>query len=362
MAAFEDMMREEIRDLPVYVPGKPINAVKRELGLENVIKLASNENSWGPSPKVKDAINHCWQDLARYPEPSGYELRQALAAKHHVPPDHFIFGNGSDEIVQMIASAFFKPGEEVLMGTPSFPRYPTVTQFIGAIPIEVPLRDGYYPLEDMAAQVSSRTKAIFICNPNNPSGTARSMVDIEKFVASIPSHILLIFDEAYFEYMDEPVSGTRFLNSDRPVIVLRTFSKAYGLASLRIGYAIAHPDLIQGLEKVRCPFNVNSLAFAAALAALEDQDYLEQVVQKTKVERAKLSHALEQLGVKVLPSQTNFIMAYFPIPASELSAKLLQRGIIVRGAGEPHALRITVGTSEENERLLSEIKTILSKK
>ncbi|MDA8226905.1 MAG: histidinol-phosphate transaminase [Desulfitobacterium hafniense] len=359
---FQEFLRDEVRDLPIYVPGKPIEDVKRELGLTEVYKLASNENPWGPSPKALEAMKEALNDIARYPEASGYNLRSALSKSFNVPMDYFLFGSGSDEIVGMIAGAFFKPGDEILMGRPSFPRYETVTRFIGAVPVELPLVDGYYPLHEFLDKITPRTKAIFICNPNNPSGTVRTAEDIKDFVSKVPKNILLVFDEAYIEFTDERFSGTIYLEEDRPVIILRTFSKAYGLAGIRIGFAIARPELIAGLNKVRGPFNVSSVAFAGALAAFEDQNYLEEVVSKNKEERTKLTAGLEGLGGRVLPSQTNFIFVTFQGIGSELSNRLLSRGLIVRpGAafGYPDAMRITVGTAEENQILLQVMEDLL---
>lgn len=357
---FRSLEREEIRDLPVYVPGKPIDEVKREMGLQEVYKLASNENPWGPSPKALQAMQEALQDVSRYPDSGAYPLKNRLAESFQVSPEHIMFGSGSDQIVQIIATAFFRPGDEVLMGRPSFPRYETVTRLMGASPVELPLVEGYYPLEEMKERITDQTRAIFICNPNNPSGTVRTEKELRAFVEGIPKHILLIFDEAYFEFTQERFSGLAFLKGDRPVIVLRTFSKAYGLAGVRLGYALSEPILIAAMNRVREPFNVNSIAQAGAMAAWQDQAYLEEVVQKTIVGRTFLTQELEKLGVQVLPSETNFIFARFPVEASELNHKLLERGIIARpGFGDPQAIRISVGTEEENEKLIEALKDLL---
>ncbi len=362
MAEFKGLIREEVRELAYYVPGKPIEEVKRELGLNAVIKLASNENPWGPSPRAIEAMQEALADIGRYPDGSAYVLRAALVEHFQLSGEHFIFGNGSDEIVQLIASAFFRAGDEILMGVPSFPRYETVTRIMGAIPVEIPLEDGYYPLEGMLAKLSEKTRAIFICNPNNPSGTVRTSADLREFVAKVPPKVLLIFDEAYLEFTHEKFSGLEFLAEGRPVIVLKTFSKAYGLAGVRVGYAISQPEFVDALNRVRPPFNVNSVAMAGAVAAFADQVYLSEVVEKNRQEREALTVNLEALGAKVLPSETNFILAFFPGKGPELAQELLRRGVIVRPGvafGYPDAQRITVGNHDENGKLLTAIKELL---
>lgn len=361
---FKDFAREEIRDLRVYVPGKPIEEVKRELGLTEVYKLASNENAWGPSPKAISAMTESLKTISRYPESGAYELNQELADVYKLSMDSFLFGNGSDQLVQLIAIAFFRENDEVIMGHPSFPRYDTVALMMGAEPVMVPLQEGYYPLENILEKINEKTKAIFLCNPNNPSGTVRTGEDLKRFVEAVPKDILLVFDEAYFEFYNEGLSGLTFLQEDRPVIVLKTFSKAYGLAGVRLGYAISHPEIIDALNRVREPFNVNSVAQAGALAALKDQDYLAEIVKKNKVGIEYLTAKLTNLGVKVLPSRTNFVLGFFGRDAKELSDRLLRKGLIVRpgaGFGEPDAIRITVGTEEENEKLVKALEEIYKK-
>jgi histidinol-phosphate aminotransferase len=359
---YQHLEREEIRGLSVYVPGKPIDEVKRELGLKEVYKLASNENAWGPSPKALEAMHEAVQGVSRYPDAEAYRLKNRLAESFQVQPEQIMFGSGSDQIIQIIATAFFRPGDEILMGNPSFPRYETVTRLMGATPVEVPLVDGYYPLEDMAKRITPHTRAIFICNPNNPSGTVRGEEAIRKFVEKVPKDILLIFDEAYHEFTKERFSGSVFLTEDRPVLILRTFSKAFGLAGVRLGFAIGDPELIAAMNRVREAFNVNSVAQAGALAAWQDQEYLETVVQKTVSGREYLMRELQSLGVKIFPSETNFVMGFFPITAAQLNQQLLKRGLIVRpGAGykDPNAIRISVGTEEENALLIKVLREIL---
>jgi histidinol-phosphate aminotransferase len=359
---YQHLEREEIRGLSVYVPGKPIDEVKRELGLKEVYKLASNENPWGPSPKALEAMHEAINEVSRYPDAEAYRLKNALAESFQVQPDQIMFGSGSDQIIQIIATAFFRPGDEILMGNPSFPRYETVTSLMGATPVEVPLVEGYYPLEEIAKRVTPKTRAIFICNPNNPSGTVRDEETIRQFVEDVPKDVLLIFDEAYFEFTKNRFSGSVFLSEDRPILILRTFSKAFGLAGVRLGFAIGDAELIAAMNRVREAFNVNSVAQAGALAAWKDQEYLESVVQKTVAGREYLMCELESLGVKIFPSETNFVMGFFPMTAAELNQQLLKRGLIVRpGAGykDPNAIRISIGSEEENELLIQTLREIL---
>lgn len=363
MSIFEKLARQEIRDLPLYVPGKSSDEVKRELGLTEIIKLASNENPWGPSPRAIVAMREAVGDIHRYPDAGGFELKTALGESYGLSSDHLLLGNGSEEIVQMIAKAFFRPGEEILMGKPSFPRYETVSRLMGAIPIEIPLEEeGYYPLQGLLSKVTEKTRAIFICNPNNPTGTVRSEQDIRAFVAQLPPHILLIFDEAYIEFSEQSFSGLAFLEESRPIIVLRTFSKAFGLAGIRLGYAITRPELADAMNRVREPFNSNTVALAGALAAWQDQSYLQEIVQKNAEERRYVTGRLLQLGARIYPTETNFIFAFFEKSSAALSRELLERGIIVRpGAafGYPAALRVTFGTHEENEKFLQVLEEIM---
>lgn len=364
MQQFKDLAREEIRDLPIYVPGKPIDEVKRELDLTEVIKLASNENPWGPSPLALEAMHNALVEIHRYPDANAYDLKNALAESFGLTREHFLFGNGSEEIVRMIAEAFFRPGEEVLMGVPTFPLYETSARILGAIPVEIPLKDGYYPLEGMLEKISPKTRAIYICNPNNPSGTELTEEEIREFVAKVPEHIILIFDEAYFEFSKSRFSATALLDENRPILIMRTFSKAFGLAGIRIGFVIGQPELLNALNQVRDPFNVNSVAFAGALAAWKDEVYLAEIISKNAEERQYITESLEGLGAKVWPSGTNFVMAFIDYAGENLTFDLLRKGIIVRPGkayGYPGALRISVGTREENAKMLKALAELLGK-
>src|SRR5680860_483063 len=359
---FGELARKEIRDLPLYVPGKPIDEVKRELGLTEIIKLASNENPWGPSPQAIIAMQGAVGDIHRYPDAGAFTLKRALGDSYGLSTNHFLLGNGSEEIVQMIAKAFFRPGEEILMGKPSFPRYETVSRLMGAIPVELPLEEGYYPLQGILSRITAKTRAIFISNTNNPTGTVLEELDLRAFVAQVPPHILLIVDEAYIEFSEQSFSGVTFLEERRPIIVLRTFSKAFGLAGIRLGYAIARPELTDAMNRVREPFNSNAVALAGALAAWQDKSYLQEVIKKNAQERRYVTEHLLKLGARIYPTETNFIFAFFKNSRISLSQKLLERGIIVRpGAafGYPTALRITFGIHEENEKFIHALEEIM---
>ncbi|MHB1406827.1 MAG: histidinol-phosphate transaminase [Desulfitobacteriaceae bacterium] len=362
--SYRELIRDEVRELPFYVPGKPIEELRRERGLTNVVKLASNENSWGTDPAALDAIIKFLPDIFRYPDSKAYDLRLTIAASLGLKTEQFVFGNGSEEIIKLIALAFFRAGDEILMGKPTFPRYSSVSKMMGATPIELPCNNGYYPLERILDCITIHTRAVFICNPNNPTGTVLEEERLREFVSRVPKNVLLIFDEAYYEFMEIPFSGLLFLE-EHPVIVLRTFSKAFGLAGLRIGFAISSSELIDGMERVREAFNVNALVQVAALAAWKNREYLQQIIAANAVERRYLTNELEGMGAKTFPSQTNFVMAFFPGMGTRLSEQLLDKGIIIRpgcGFGYPDGLRITVGTREENSMLLTALRNIITNK
>lgn len=304
---------------------------------------------------MKESLN----EIYRYPDAAAYELTSVLAESFQLTREHFLIGNGSDQIIQMLAQAFFRPGEEILMGKPSFPRYASVARILGAIPVELPCVNGDYPLQQIAEKITSKTKAVFICNPNNPTGTALTEEELRSFMAKVPANVLVIFDEAYLEFSDIPFSGISFLSENKPVIVLRTFSKAFGLAGLRVGFAVSHPELINGLSRVRDPFNASVPALAGALAAWQDRQYLNDIVTKNRAERERLIADLSELGARVFPAHTNFIMAFFPEDGTKLGDDLLKAGIIVRPGnifGYPDGIRITIGTREENDKLLDFLK------
>lgn len=349
--------KKHIIDVPVYEPGKPIEEVKREYQLDEVIKLASNENPFGPSPLVQQAMREEFSELAVYPDGYAAELREAVAHFYHIDQNQLIFGNGSDEIVQFICRTFLSPDTNTVMATPSFAEYKINALIEGAEIIEVPLKDGVHDLEAMSKRVNQRTRVVWVCNPNNPSGTYVPHDALANLLESLPSDVLVVVDEAYYEYVtakDYPDS-LALLDKHSNVLILRTFSKVYGLAALRIGYGIGHPDLINHLNKVRAPFNTSRVAQKAAIAALRDQAYMRQCVQRNRAGKEQFYAAFQQLGLSYFPTEANFIMVDVNRPAHQCFEALLKQGIIVRSGealGYPTSLRITIGTEAQNERII----------
>lgn len=347
-----------------YVPGKPIEEVKRELGLKQVIKLASNENPFAPSPKVLQAINAEAKNLNRYPDGHSFYLRQEIAKRLKIAPEQLIFGNGSDEIIVMAIRAFVEPGNEVVIAKPSFLIYEIAARLAGAKIKAVPLRNFYYDLDNMKRAVTEKTKMIFIGNPDNPAGTYVTQSEILDFLSNLRRDIIIFFDEAYFEYvLEKDYPDTLKLLSDyKNIIITRTFSKLYGLAGLRVGYGIADQELIAIVNRVREPFNVNSLAQAAALACLKDQAYYQRIARFTQKEKKNIYAALEKLNVSFKESATNFVLLDMKRNSSELSREMLKRGVIVRDMapwGLRNFIRVTIGTEKENKRFLKVLKEVL---
>lgn len=356
------IVRDNVMDLKVYIPGKPIEAVQRELGLERVVKLASNENPLGPSPKAMSAMEKALNDIKLYPDGSAHYLKEALAEHWGVNQTQLFLGNGSDEIIAFLALAFINSGDEAIMANPSFPRYEPVVKMMNGVPIEVPLTEDFrHDLKAMAQAISDRTKLIFICNPNNPTGTIVSKSEVDEFMAQVPDHAVVIFDEAYFEYVakaDYP-NGLDYLAQGKKVIVLRTFSKAYGLAGLRVGYAITEPDLVIALEKVRPPFNVNLVGQAGAFASLQDEEYLRYSIAENNKGLQYLYSEFDRLNLPYVVSHTNFVLFNCLKDANEVFQSLLKKGVIVRALGLQSWIRVTVGTQEENEIFIKALEEVL---
>ncbi|QQE72745.1 histidinol-phosphate transaminase [Brevibacillus composti] len=356
--------KQRILSAPVYQPGKPIDDVKREFGLTEVIKLASNENPLGCSPKAKEAIRAQLDSLALYPDGASLQLRWDLADFLGVKPEQLIFGNGSDEIILMISRAYLEVGTNTVMATPSFSQYRSNAMVEGAELIEIPLKDGVHDLEAMAAAINDQTRVVWVCNPNNPSGTIVTAEQLSSFLKKVPQDVLVVMDEAYYEYVvDEEYPQTIPLLAQYPnLIILRTFSKIYGLASLRVGYGIASEELISQLDHVREPFNTGSLGQAAARAALQDQDFVKACCQQNREGIKQFTDRFDEWGLSYYPSQTNFILVNLNLDSDEVFGKLLQQGIIVRSGralGFPGYQRITVGTREQNEKVLQALSNIL---
>jgi histidinol-phosphate aminotransferase len=367
MKTAKELARSNVWDLRPYRPGKPIEEVQRELGIDDVLKLASNENPIGPSPKVIEAIQNAITDVRLYPDASCYYLKEALAGFHGVPADRLTLANGTDEIITYIGLAFLEPGDNVVTSEKTFMRYESAAVTNGAEFVEVPMTVDYrYDLRKIREAVNDRTKLIFIANPNNPTGTIVTQPEVKAFMHDLPDSCVVVFDEAYIEYVrsnDFPESCA-YVDEGRSVFVLHTFSKAYGLAGLRIGYAIAKPDFIDAIERVRCVFNVTRLSQAAAVAAVGDQDHVNRVVAVNTAGAGQLEQGFGQMGLEYIPTHANFIMVDFGRDGKGVFESLLREGIIIR-PGDIFAMptwgRITIGTPEQNGRLLTSLAKVLDK-
>lgn len=363
MSSIWDTANPQLRDLAVYEPGKPIEETARELGADasKIIKLASNENPLGPSPKALVAMRGALEAAHLYPDGGGYYLREALAARLGCTRDHLILGSGSNEIIEFLGHAFLSPGDDAIASEHAFIAYKLVAAVFGARTIEVPSPDLRHDLDGMIAAITSKTRLIFVANPNNPTGTLAGQEEIDRFMARVPENVVVVFDEAYFEYLDDPPDTLRFVRAGRNVAVLRTFSKIQGLASLRIGYGIARPELIQVLQKTRQPFNVNGLAQAAALAGLEDDEHRRETKRITDEGRAYMQEQFPAMNLPFIPSAANFVLVKVGNGAGTFR-KLLERQIIVRalkGYNLPEWVRISVGTMEQNRRCIAALREVL---
>ncbi len=357
-------MKEHLRDIVPYQPGKPIDELKREMGLKDVIKLASNEFPFPPSPKVKKAITDAMDEVNRYPESSCYYLRQRICQLFSVDENQVIFGNGSDEIIVMALRALVERGQEVITATPTFLVYRIASMVEGVDLKEIPMKDFRYDLRAIKRSVSEKTRLIFIANPDNPTGTYVSYEEVVDFLRDLPKHVVVFFDEAYFEFARETdyPNCMRYVSDKRNVIVSRTFSKYFGLAGVRIGYAFADKGLIEAMNKVREPFNVNSIAQAAAIAALDSRDYYERCYEEIMEAKAFLEKAMDDLEFPYIHSATNFILVRIGKSSQELVDELLKKGIIVRNMkawGLEEYIRITIGRLSEVKRFVKELKHLL---
>ncbi|MDD5758567.1 MAG: histidinol-phosphate transaminase [Desulfobulbaceae bacterium] len=356
---------EHIKNLIPYPPGKPLEELEREYGITGSIKMASNENSLGPSPKAVGAIAAALSNLHRYPDGSCYYLAQALAAKLGVDAGQIVFGNGSDEIIALLAAALVMPGDEVISSKPSFLVYPKVAQAQGGINRVVPLNKMHHDLDAIAGQITDRTRLIFLDNPNNPTGSVFSKEAFNAFLAKVPESVVTVLDEAYLDFVDHDkrIDVRDYLAGPKPVVGLRTFSKAYGLAGLRVGFGLMSPAIADCLHRVRGPFNVNSLAQIGALAALGDEDHYQNTMTMTKEGILWLSKGLTALGLTPLPTQTNFFLVDLHQDGKAFYQAMLKKGVIVRpmtAYALPTYIRITVGTAAENERLLQAVSRTLT--
>jgi histidinol-phosphate aminotransferase len=355
-----------VQGLQPYQPGKPIEELEREYGVTNAIKLASNENPLGASPLVLQELYKHLNNLARYPDGNGFVLKQAIAQKHQVEMNCVTLGNGSNDLLELITRAFVTPAHSVVYSQHAFAVYPIVTQAVGAKHLVVPAKNYGHDLAAMQAAVREDTRLIFIANPNNPTGTWLERAELKNFLDAIPNNILVLIDEAYFEYVDKPnyPDSSLWLNQYPNLIVTRTFSKAYGLAALRVGYGLAHPDVTNVLNRVRQPFNVNQLGLIAAATALTDTDHVLQSVTLNRWGMQQMTQTFQQMGLEYIESAGNFICVNVGDGAKIYQA-LLYEGVIVRTVGGgyemPRHLRITIGTEEENFRCLRALQTVLNK-
>ncbi|WP_199614944.1 histidinol-phosphate transaminase [Paenibacillus alkalitolerans] len=359
--------KAHIMHLPVYQPGKPIDEVKKEFGLTEVVKLASNENPFGSSPKAKQAIVNHLENTHIYPDGASVELTAAVARHYGVGTNQIVFGAGSDEVILMIARAYLSAGDETITADRTFPQYKHNAEIEGATVIEVPLKDGTHDLDAMLAKVTDRTKIIWVCNPNNPTSTIVTAAEVGRFLDKAPNHVLVVLDEAYAEYIvsEEYPDSIALLEKYPNVVTLRTFSKAYGLAALRIGYGIGRPDVIRTINQVREPFNTTGFAQAAALAALEDQAFIERCRDENARGIAYLSGQFGKLGLKHFPAYGNFMLVDVQRDAKTVYEQLLSKGVIVRGGhtasiGFPSMIRVTVGSEEQNLKFISALEAVLN--
>jgi histidinol-phosphate aminotransferase len=359
--SLRERVKPWIAGLEAYQPGKPVEELERELGISGAVKLASNENALGPSPRALEALRRGLAGVHRYPDGSCHRLRTALAARWRVAPERIVFGAGIDEILELLAKAFVGPGDEVVHAWPSFAMYPIVTRGMGGTSVPVPL-DGalVHDLDALAGRVGAKTRLVIVCNPNNPTGTSVGAQAFDRFAQRLPADVVLVVDEAYAEFArrsDFPDSRA-WIDRRPGTVLLRTFSKLHGLAGLRIGYGIGDPELVGYLERARHPFNVSVPAEAAALAALDDAEHVGRTLEFTARGLDFLSRSLAELGIEVWPSDANFVLAR---TGRDVYAKLLREGVIVRPLGSfglPDHVRITVGLPEENERLVKALRRL----
>lgn len=361
-----DAIPSFIRSIAPYAPGKPISELAREIGLnpQHITKLASNENPLGPSPKVLAAIRNALPEITRYPDGNGFELKAALQRTFDISTDSILLGNGSNELLEMIAQVFLRQGDAAIYSQHAFAVYSLAVESRGAEAIEVPAKQYGHDLDAMLAAITQRTRIIFIANPNNPTGTWIPHERIEAFLNAVPSRIVVVLDEAYEEYLNEDHRSPSFKWIERypNLIITRTFSKAYGLAGLRVGYAVMHPELAAWINRIRLPFNVNQLAQVAATTALSDTEYLEKSRMVNQDGYTQLTQGIIGLGRTLIPSFGNFFCVHVG-DAKAINQGLLNQGVIVRPVANyalPHHLRVSVGTHEENQRFLDALKATLS--
>lgn len=349
-----------IRAIQPYVPGKPIEELERELGISHSIKLASNENPLGPSPMATAAIRDVFGDLNRYPDGAGYYLKKALSDKLGVSEDELILGNGSNELLDIAARTFLTAGDEAIMGAPSFVVYRMAVQSVGGTSVQVPLKDHIHDLAAMADEITPRTRMLFLANPNNPTGTYNAGSEFDQLMKKAHEDMLVVVDEAYYEYVTaaDYADSMKHFRAGRNILILRTFSKIYGLAGLRIGYGIAKREVLADMNRLREPFNTSSLSQKAALAALDDKAHVTRSRETNNEGKQYLYQELKTLGISCVPTEANFI--YIPMDDSmAVYNSLLKKGVIIRPMG-PGAIRVTIGLPEENRRFIEALRSVIS--
>ncbi|MEO8290513.1 MAG: histidinol-phosphate transaminase [Gaiellaceae bacterium] len=361
------LLRPALDSLVPYEPGKPVEEVQRELGLERVVKLASNEGQYGPFPAALEAIERGAPELNRYPDGGAYRLRTALAERHGVGFENVTLAAGADAVIMYLSLAALDPGDEIVCGWPSFPSYVLDALKLGAVPKRVPLREHRYDVERILAEVGPRTKIVYLCNPNNPTGTMIGRAEIDAYFDRIPGHVLTVLDEAYFEYVEDPDYPDGIdesFKAGRRALVLRTFSKIYGLAGLRIGYGVGPADVVEAIGKVRNAFDINQAAQDAARASIGDDDEIARRRRETGAARGRVEEVCRTLGLEVAPPVANFVYAETGGDSRVLFDRLLREGVIVRPLGPfgaPEAVRVTVGTPDENEFFAAALERVLAR-
>ncbi|OOR99215.1 histidinol-phosphate transaminase [Haemophilus paracuniculus] len=359
-----NIANEGVKSLSPYQAGKPIEELERELGISNIIKLASNENPFGLPESAKQAISQQLNDLTRYPDANGFELKAAISRKFGVNPNQITLGNGSNDLLELIAHTFANETDEIIYSQYAFIVYPLVTKAINAVAREIPAKNWGHDLDGFLNAINDKTKLIYIANPNNPTGNFLGEAEIDAFLAKVPESVIVVLDEAYTEFTaeSERVDSFKLLQKYSNLVICRTLSKAYGLAGLRIGYAVSNPEIADLFNRVRQPFNCNSLALAAAVAVMQDDDFVAKVAENNRLEMARYEQFCQQQGLEFIPSKGNFITIDFKRPAAPIYEALLREGVIVRpiaGYGMPNHLRISIGLPSENDRLFGALLKVL---
>lgn len=356
--------KKQLAGMVAYQPGRSIEEVKSMYGLSEIVKLASNENPFGYSPNVRQFIDNNSFDFERYPDGYSSLLRTALSEHLGVEENQLLFGNGSDEIISIIARALLQPGVNTVMAIPTFPQYRHNAKIEGAEVREVLLKEGEHDLDEMLKQIDEHTSVVWLCSPNNPTGLLINQVDLDSFIQSVPEDVLIVLDEAYFEYISETTyrNSLNYVNSNKNVIILRTFSKAYGLAAFRVGYAVGHVDVISSLDPLREPFNTTSVSQGAAIVALSDRDFIEQCRTENEYGKTQFEVYCLKNKLHMYPSQGNFVLLEVKANSDEVFEGLMKRGFIIRSGnalGAPGTIRITIGTKQQNEEFLTKLTEVL---